>query len=63
MAFLLGLNSSQKKIKNRLNASLEASKIIGFKWLDNYCGDFKDNAMDNEPILRLLKLIERVKKK
>ena len=54
---------SEKEIKNRLNASLEASRIIGLKWLDKYCGDFSDNAMDSEPILRIVKLIEQAKTK
>ena len=56
-------NSSKKEIKNRLNASLEASRIIGFKWLDKYCGDFSDNAMDSEPMLKIIKLIEQAKTK
>jgi len=55
--------SNKKEILNRLKNSEEASKILGFSWLDNYCGNFKDNAMDNESLLEIIKVIERVKKK
>ena len=33
--------SSNKDIQNRLNNSIKASKIIGFKWLNEFCGDFQ----------------------
>ncbi len=56
-------NSDKKKIFNRIKNSENASKILGFSWLDKFCGDFKDNAMDDENILQIIKVIERVKNK
>ena len=43
--------------------SLSASKILGFKWLINYCGDFSDNGMDKVKLLEVVKIIEKAKKK
>ena len=53
---------SKKEILNRHNNSLKASKIIGFKWLDKLSGNFADNAMDTEPLIEIVRLIEKAKK-
>ena len=59
--------SSRKKISkqdilDRYNNSVKASKIIGFNWLNKFSGNFSDNAMDTEPLLKIIKLIEKAKK-
>jgi LmbE family N-acetylglucosaminyl deacetylase len=43
----------------RAQASLEAGKVLGLKWLDG--GFFPDNAMDTIPLLEVIKIIEAVK--
>lgn len=63
-----GISSRLKKksnllIKKRLKNSVKASKILGFKWLENFSGNFPDNQMDKVPLLQVVKLIEKVKKK
>jgi LmbE family N-acetylglucosaminyl deacetylase len=63
-----GVSSRHSINKNNLiylrkKNSLLASKILGFKWLLDYCGDFPDNAMDKVNFLDVVKLIEKAKKK
>ena len=43
-------------IKKRKEASIKASKILGFEWVK--CFDFDDNLMDNYPLLDVVKAIE-----
>ena len=61
----LNKNSNKKNtlIAQRKKNSLAASKILGFKWLYDFCGDFPDNAMDKVNLLEVIKLIEKAKKK
>lgn len=47
------------EVKARSENALLASDILGFKWIENY--DFKDNCMDNYPLLTITKAIEAVK--
>jgi LmbE family N-acetylglucosaminyl deacetylase len=54
--------SSKKEIKQRYKNSLKAAKVIGFNWLNKISGDFADNAMDSEPLLNIVKVIEKAKK-
>ena len=54
-------NVSEKEITERKLASEKASKILGFKWEENY--NFSDNAMDKYPLLEIIKCIEKVKDK
>ena len=56
-----GLNNI--KIKKRFKNSIKASNILKFKWLNDYSGKFKDNNMDSEDLLKIIKLIEKTKKK
>lgn len=56
------VRSSKKEIEQRYKNSLKASKIIGFNWLNKISGNFADNAMDSEPLLNIIKVIERAKK-
>lgn len=55
--------NASKQIKNRYVNSINASKILKFKWLDDFSGDFKDNNMGSESFLEVVKLIEKAKKK
>ncbi|OUU25499.1 MAG: hypothetical protein CBB97_09595 [Candidatus Endolissoclinum sp. TMED37] len=48
-------------INKRKIASEKAAKILGFEWV--YRGNFPDNLMDKEPILKYIKEIEKIKKK
>jgi len=53
--------NKKKEILKRKNASKSASKILGFQWLDKFCGNFPDNALDSIKILNIIKLIENAK--
>ena len=65
ISFTNGLGSrnktSNKKIIDRKKASIEASKILGFKWLAQY--DFPDNELNKINFLEIIKKIEIFKKK
>jgi len=50
-------------ISDRKKNSLIASKILGFKWLFDCCGNFQDNGMDKVKLLDVIKIIEKAKKK
>ena len=53
----------KQDIDERKKNSMLASKILGFKWLNNYCGNFSDNQMDRYALLEVVKVIENAKKK
>jgi LmbE family N-acetylglucosaminyl deacetylase len=55
--------TKDKLIHQRRKNSLLAEKILGFKWLSDYCGDFPDNGMDKVKLLDVVKKIEKAKKK
>jgi LmbE family N-acetylglucosaminyl deacetylase len=63
-----GVGARHFKIKDNLinqrkkNSTL-ASKILGFKWLFDFCGDFPDNGMDKVKLLEVVRIIEKAKKK
>jgi LmbE family N-acetylglucosaminyl deacetylase len=48
-------------IKQRKNASVTASKVLGFEWGDSY--DFSDNVMDSYPLIEIVKAVEKAKYK
>ena len=48
-----------KKKEARLEAALQASKVLGFKWLENL--NYQDNKLDSVPLLKIIKEIEKVK--
>lgn len=50
----------KKDLKNRINSSIKASKILKFKWVENK-NFFEDNKLDSYPLLDLVKVIEKVK--
>ena len=52
----------KKDLKNRINSSIKASKILKFKWVENK-KLFEDNKLDSYPLLDLVKVIEKVKSK
>jgi LmbE family N-acetylglucosaminyl deacetylase len=63
-----GVGARHSKTKDNLiylrkKNSLLASKILGFKWLWDYCGNFPDNGMDKVKLLEVVKKIEKAKKK
>lgn len=49
------------EINERKNASLLASKVLGFEWGD--CYDFNDNAMDSYPLIEVVKAVVKAKQK
>jgi LmbE family N-acetylglucosaminyl deacetylase len=55
--------TKDKLINERKKNSLLASKILGFEWLLDCCGDFPDNGMDKVKLLEVVKKIEKAKKK
>jgi LmbE family N-acetylglucosaminyl deacetylase len=50
------------KKKNRIANSIKASKILGFKWID-IDEKFPDNQLDKVALLKIIKVIEKIKKK
>ena len=48
-------------LKERKLSANKASQILGFQWIE--CYDFADNAMDNYPLIEVVKCIEKVKNK
>ena len=62
-----GVGARHSKTKDKLiyqkKNSLLASKILGFEWLLDCCGDFSDNAMDKVKLLDVVRIIEKAKKK
>ena len=64
MSFTDGISSRKKnqdkKIRQRLEASKKASKILGFKWIKNL--DFPDNELDSVSLIKIIKEIEKVKR-
>ena len=55
-------NNLKIKKNERLINSINASKILGFKWID-VSENFPDNKMDKVPLLEIVKVIEKIKKK
>lgn len=57
----VGARNQKKKVKrkDRVEASINVEKILGFTWLKG--GDFPDNEMDSISLLSVVKLIEKVK--
>tara|TARA_B100001250_G_C19800942_1_gene791028 strand:+ start:1399 stop:2082 length:684 start_codon:yes stop_codon:yes gene_type:complete len=55
-------STNKSEIEKRHKNSLKASKILGFKWLEDFSGKFQDNKMDKENILEVIKVIEKAKK-
>ena len=54
-------NFTLKKIEKRKEASINASKILGFNWLAQY--NYPDNELDKVSLLEIVKIIEKNKKK
>ena len=55
------VDANLKKINERKNASVTASKVLGFEWGD--CYDFSDNVMDSYPLIEIVKAVEKAKYK
>jgi len=51
--------SQKSKILERIQSSRQAAKILGFTWFKS--ANFPDNAMDSIPLLKIVKIIEKVK--
>jgi len=49
----------KKDILKRVESSNLASKILGFKWIERF--NFKDNMLDSEPLLEIIKPLEKFK--
>jgi LmbE family N-acetylglucosaminyl deacetylase len=54
-------DANLNKINQRKNASVTASKVLGFEWGDSY--DFSDNVMDSYPLIEIVKAVEKAKYK
>lgn len=65
MSFTNGIGSREniktKDILERKKSANRASKILNFEWIDNY--DYPDNQLDQVPLLKIIKHIEKNKKK
>jgi len=57
-------NSKENKLNSlkRIKNSKNASKILNFSWID-HDETFHDNQLDKSPLLKIIKLIEKVKNK
>ena len=49
----------KEDILKRVDSSNLASEILGFNWFERF--NFKDNMLDNEPLLEIIKSIEKSK--
>ena len=54
-------NFTLKKIEKRKEASINASKILGFNWLAQY--NYPDNELDKVSLLEIIKIIKKNNKK
>lgn len=54
-------NKKSDQINKRKESSIRASKILGFKWFEQF--DYPDNEMDKVSMLEIIKKIEIYKKK
>jgi len=68
LAMTNGINSREYKKKDsyiieRKKNFIKASKILNFKPLLDESFQFEDNQMDSYPLLKIIKVIEKVKKK
>lgn len=54
------LKNNVKKINERQNSSIKASKILGFQWLAQH--NYPDNQLDKISLLEIIKKIEKHKK-
>ena len=65
MSFTDGVSSRSFKSKNikkyRHLSAKKASNFLGFKWIKNL--NFPDNQLDKVPLLKIIKEIEKIKKK
>ena len=52
--------TNQVDVEIRSEAAFEASKVLGFKWLDAF--DYPDNQLDSVPLLEIVKSLEIIKK-
>ena len=55
-------DSSPKKILSRKKEAYTSSKILGLKWIDQFCGIFEDQLLDIVPLIKINKILEKVKK-
>tara|TARA_B100001057_G_C22601089_1_gene852815 strand:+ start:159 stop:848 length:690 start_codon:yes stop_codon:yes gene_type:complete len=54
-------NQKINEIKERKKSAINASKVLGFKWLAQY--DYPDNELDKVSLLKIIQIIEGYKKK
>ena len=54
------IRENRKKIRRKIQ-SIKVSKILGFSWINQY--SLPDNSLDQIPILKIIKKIEKIKKK
>lgn len=54
--------NNKKEINERKKSAKKAEKILGFRWMEKYCGFFPDNELDKVSLLKIIKIIEKIKK-
>ncbi len=64
LSFTDGISARDRKnkkiLQKRVQNSINASKILNFKWVENNVL-FEDNKLDSYPLLDLIKIIEKIK--
>ena len=50
----------KKKILDRISSANKAAKILGFQWIKNFY--YPDNSLDAIPLIKIIKIIEEIKK-
>ena len=55
------VNKNKTLRKKRLQSAKKVSEFLGFKWIKNL--NFPDNQLDKVPLLKIIKEIEKIKKK
>ena len=63
VSFTDGISSriKMKKILDRISSANKAAKILGFQWIKNFY--YPDNSLDAIPLIKIIKIIEEIKKK
>ena len=51
------------QINKRAQYAQKAEKVLGFTFLKNFCGKFKDQRLDEISLIKIIKILEEVKKK
>ena len=55
--------NNEFEILKRAQYEKKSEKYLGFRFLDKFCGKLKDQKLDEVPLIKIIKIIEEIKKK